>query len=271
MAAFEVVEAPLRTIWMPVGTAAGANTANTLYVGQLVTNTVGTTSSGAFQFVQSGTPDTRAPFGVVVGTNNKEPVFSTTANSEYITSAVDQAGVTARKSAGLGEMGGMYVPGDNRAYVKVAVIGADTVLKGRLFAGAYGTALTVGTVSTGSGTGAGYTCAVAGLGVTRIAYNSTHFFRTGLNSGLYNVSYDTGSTLQATTFYAYWPFDITVGDKVVCVNLAQGITNITFDALGLYVDAQAAQTATQVAEILEINLSVAGSEYVIFRFNPRLV
>jgi len=269
MAGFDVVESPLRTVWMPVGTAAASAAANTLYVGQLVTNTIGTTSSGAFQFVQNGTPDTRCPFGVVVGTNNKEPLFSSTYNSEYITSAVTQATQVARKSAGLGEGGAMYVPGEVRAMVKVAVIGPNTILKGRIFAGAYGTAPTVGVVTTGTA-GTGYTCS-GGLGLTRIAYNSTSYFRTGLNSGLYTIGYDTGATTAAVTFYLYTPYAISAGDTVVCVNVAQGITNLTFDALGTYVDGQAAQAATQVVEVLELDLSVAGSESVLFRFNPRLI
>lgn len=269
MAGFEVVEHPLRTIWMPVGTAAGAATAVTLYVGQLVSNTIATQSSGATPWVQAGAPDTRAPFGVVVGTNNKEPVFNSTYKAESITSLVTQATQIVNKAAGLGDGGGMFVPADPRAYVKVAVIGADTVLKGRIFAGTYGTAPTVGTVTTGSA-GTGYTCS-GGLGLTRIAYNSTHFCRVGLNSGLYVIGYDTGSTAQATTFYMYLPYAIAAGDQFVCVNIVQGITNLTFDALGTYVDGQAAQTATQVVDVLELNLSVAGSEYVIFRFNPRLI
>lgn len=270
MAGFEVVEAPLRTIWMPVGTAAAAATGATLYVGQLVTNTVATTTSGATPWVQSGTPDTRCPFGVVVGTNAKEPTFNSTYNAEQITSQVTQATMVAQKLS-FGNDSGQYNIADPTAMVKVAVIGPDTVLKGRLFNTTYGTALSVGTVSTGSTTGAGFTCATVGTGQTSIAYNTTYQFRTGANVGIQRIGYDTGASTGAKTVYLYFPYDIAVGDTVVAVNLAQGITNITFDALGTFVDAQAAQTATQVAEILEINLRESGREYVIFRFNPRLI
>ena len=266
MAGFSVVESPLRTIWMPVGTAAAAATANTLYVGQLVTNTIALTTSGLSAFVQSGTPDTRVPFGVVVGTNNKDPLYDSTYKCEYISSAPTVAGQLARKYA-LVE--GMHGKGDPQAMVKVAVIGADTVLRGRIFKSAYGTAPTVGTVTTGAA-GTGYTCS-AGLGLTRIAYNSTHFCRSGANMGIYRIGYDAGTTAAAVTFYNYYPYTISAGDTFVCVNVAQGHTLMTFDALGLYVDGQAAQTASNRVQVLEIDLSVAGNESVLFRYGNPLV
>ena len=265
MAGFSIVEGSPRTVWMPVSAIAAA--AETLYVGQLVTNTVASVSSGATAFVQAGTPDTRVPFGVVVGTNNKEPVFNSTYKCEYITSAVTQATMVARIWAGA--EGSMSTKGDPTAMVEVAVISPETVLKGRIFNAAYGTALATGIVTTGTA-GTGFTCA-AGLGLTRIAYNSTHYCRSGLNKGIYRISYDTGTTAQATTVYLYYPYAISAGDVFVTVNLAQGITNITFDALGTYIDGQAAQTATQVARVLEIDLSVAGQEYALFQFNPRVI
>jgi hypothetical protein len=266
MAGFEIIEHPLRTIWMPVGYV-GAATPKTLYVGQLVTSTLASVSSGAMEFVQSGTPDTRQPFGVVVATNNATPVFDTTYKAEYITSVNTQATELARDWRGVE---GMTAKGDPQAMVQVAVIGGDTILKGRIFRAAYGTALSTGIVTTGSSDGLSYTCS-AGLGLTRIAYNSTHYCRSGANMGLYRISYDTDTTGNATTLYNPFPYDISAGDVMVACNVAVGITNLTFDSLGTYVNGQAAQTATQVVQVLELNLRDSGSEYVIFRFNPRLI
>ena len=269
MAGFSVVEHPIRTIWCPVGYTTTA-TPYTLYVGQLVKLSAAGAASGAVPFAQGAAPTTGIPFGVVVGNNNKEPVFDATYKAEYITSVNTQADLLARKWAGIGMTGGgMWVPSDPMAMVKVDLIGPDTVLKGRIFAGTYGVAPTVGTVSATSGTGLTYTCAVAGLGVTRIAYNSTHYCRTGANQGLYRVSYDTGTTLQATTFYIPMPQDIVVGDTFVCVNAALGHTLLTFDALGTYIDGQAAQTYNNMVNVIDIDLRNAGEEYCLFNFgNP---
>jgi hypothetical protein len=262
MAGFTVVEAPMRTIWVPVGYVTTA-TPKTLYVGQLVTNTIATTSNGVMPFVQSGTPDTRVPFGVVIGTNNKEPVYDATYKAEYITSVNTQATLLARKWA-LAE--GMWAKGDSQAMVQIAVIGPSTVLKGRIFAGAYGTAPTVGTCSAISTDGLSVTCGTAGLGLTRIAYNSTIYCRTGANAGLYRISYDTDTTLNATTLYIPFPYDTAVGDTFVSVNAAVGQTLLTFDALGTYINGQAAQSASNRVNMLELDLSVAGQESAIFSF-----
>jgi hypothetical protein len=205
---------------------------------------------------------------VVIGTNNKEPVYDATNKCEYVTSVVTQATQVARKYA-LNE--GMYTKGDPQAMVKVAVIGADTVLKGRIFKSAYGTAPTVGTNTVTSGDGLGITCAVAGTGCTGIAYNTTYYCRTGSNMGMYRIGYDTGTTLQAHTFYIPFPYDIAIGDTFCAVNVAVGHTLLTFDALGLYVDGQAAQSASNRVQVLELDLTVPGQEYVLFRFGNPLV
>jgi len=184
MAGFSVVEAPLRTIWCPVH-----YNAVTLYVGQLVV--AGGVTSAMCGAVKAWTPagvyDTTAdqmPWGVVVGTNNKEPVFDSTYKAEYITSVQSQANLLARKwayaSTGTGTMFG---PHDPQAMVKVAVIGPQTVLKGRIFTTTYGVAPTVVTVTLGSTTGAGYTAGAADF--TPVAYNATTYCRTGANRGLY--------------------------------------------------------------------------------------
>lgn len=260
MAGFEVVESPLRTIWMPVGTS--TTNAITLYVGQLISNTIATASSGATAFVQAGTEDSQKPFGVVVGTNNKAPVFDSTYKCEYITSAVTQATMLARKSALLGDGGGMHYPSDSAAFVKVAVIGPCTVLKGRIFAGAYGTALSTSTIGTTSTDGLTLT---ATHPFTTIAYNSTFTGRTGLNKGISRVV--RSASASAPTLYLPFPYDPTAADVFVGANVAQGNTLLTFDALGTYVNGQAAQTAANRVNVLDINLETSGSEYVIFSFS----
>ena len=257
MAGFEVVEHPLRTVWMPVGTT--TTSAITLYVGQLISNTVALASSGASAFIQASTVEPRLPFGVVVGTNNKEPVFDSTYKCEYITSAVTQATMVARKFAGAE---GMYSKGDSAAMVKVAVIGPCTVLKGRMFNATYGTALSTSTIGTTSSDGLTLTAAHP---FTTIAYNSTFYCRSGLNRGLYRIV--RSASASAPTLYLPYPYDPTAADVFVGANAAVGNTLLTFDALGTYINAQAAQTASNRVNVLELNMETSGSEYVIFSFS----
>jgi hypothetical protein len=236
-------------------------------VGQLVVvSRGGSSTGGAIAYAQSGS--TVKPFGVIVGTNNKEPLFSSSYNSEYITSVQAQADQLARKAAGLGMTGGgMWVPAEPAAMVKVAVIGSATIMEGKIFAGAYGTAQTEAVVSSASTTGASVTCATTGFNFTSTSYNATLFSRTGLNSGLYRVvtTGAAGTSAQASTLY--WPYDTTVGDKFVGAPLALGSCKMVMDSLGTYIDGNAAISSNYTAvEVLELDLREKGKERAIFRF-----
>lgn len=265
MAGFEVVESEIRTVWAPVD-----YNSTTLYVGQLVVGGLTASVSGAVKaWNPAGEADTTAdqvPFGVVVGTNNKEPVYNSTYKAEYVTGVQSQANLLARKWA-YADGGGQFGPNDPQAMVKVAVIGPSTVLKGRIFTTTYGVAPTVVTVTTGSTTGAGFTSGAADH--TPVAYNATVYCRTGANQGLYRVTTDTSTTTR--TVNHYFPYDIAIGDTFVSVNLANlGTCKAMTDTSGTFFDNAAAVGTTNWIwiDVLEMNLATAGQEYVIFKLNP---
>ncbi len=268
MAGFEVVENPLRTIWAPVDY--NGSTAQTLYVGQLVVAGAVASCSGSVKpWNPAGVGDTttdQVPFGVVVGNNNKEPLFSSTYKAEYITSVQAQADLLARKWSYANEPG-QFMPSDPQAMVKVAVLSPETILKGKIFTTSYGTTPGVVTVTTGSTTGAGFTSGAADH--TPVAYNATVFGRTGANKGLYRVTYDTSATVR--TVYQYFPYDIAIGDTFAAVNISNlGTCKMMTDTSGTFIDNAAAVGTTNYIwiDVLELNLENAGSEYAIFRINP---
>lgn len=266
MAGFSVIENPLRTIWAPVDY--NNTTGQTLYVGQLVVAGANAGCSGSVKaWNPAGTGDTTAdqvPFGVVVGLNNKDPLFSSTYKSEYIASVQSQADLLARKYFG---QEGMYGKNDPQAMVQVAVLSPETILKGRIFNSTYGTVISYVTISTGSATGAGFTSDAANH--TPVAYNATVYCRTGANKGLYRVTYDTSATVR--TVYQYFPYDITAGETFKAVNItALGTCKMMTDTVGTFIDNAAAVGTTNYVwiDVLELNLETDGQEYAIFRINP---
>jgi hypothetical protein len=271
MAGFDVVDNPVRTIWVPVDY--NNATPQTVYQGQLVSLGATDSCSGVKAWAIAGAGDTttdHTPFGVVVGTNNRTPLFSSTYKGEYIASVRTQAAQVARDYTGA--EGKQFPKNDPQALVQVAVIGPNTILKGRIFNAAYGTAPTVAIASAvaGSGDGTGITCAATGFDFTAVAYNATYCGRSGLNMGISRVGYDTNAGTGAKTFYGpNFPYTCAVGDTWVGVNLALGTCKGMFDSLSTYINCAAALTSDYVwLDVLELNLAVAGDEYAIFRFNP---
>ena len=264
MGGFSVVEGAIRTIWMPVNMGSGASTC---YEGQLVVAGVAASGSGGcIPWNVAGVGDTTAdqvPFGVVVGLNNKVPLYNSTYKSNYGT-AVNTKALQVARDWRMAE--GMFAKGDPALMAQVAVIGPNTVLKGRIFNAAYGTAPTVLTATAVNGTaGLGWTSNAAEF--TPVAYNNTFYCRSGANRGLYRTGYDTSAT--AHTFYLYWPYTLAVGDTFVGSNLALGTCTGMFDTLGMYINNAAAVYTTNFAwmDVLELNLETAGAEYAIFKLN----
>lgn len=270
MAGFSLVSEPVTVRWYPVDY--NNATGQTVYVGQLVVLNTLTSCSGVKAWVPAGNYDKtvdQCPFGIVIGTNNRTPTFNTTYKAEYITSVRTQAAQVARDFAGAE---GMWSKGDPQAMVQVAVLDSTSILKGRIFNAAYGTAISVGTVTAvaGSGDGTGFTCGTSGFEFTAVAYNATYYCRSGNNMGLYRVGYDTNAGTGAKTFYGpNWPFTVAVGNTFVGCNLVLGRCLGMTDALGTYLENSAALTTDYISlDVLDINLATAGSEYAIFRINP---
>ena len=268
---FEIVGASdeIEKVWLPV-----KNT-DTLYVGQIVRcNNEGAeplaVASGvgdeanhmvAVGSIADGASANNVPYGIVIGTNLTTPVFDSTYKTQSITYL---APASATYATYMG-VEGVWARGDKIAMVEVAIIDSTTRIRGPIHKAAYGTAITVGTVTTG-GTVSSTTNAVDVAGVASL---STIYFRSGAVAGQYRITDDTSTTAHAWDL----PVDgtVAVGDTLVKVNLRpQGLSRMYIDAEAQYIDASAAVTANYLfVNMLKLDLSVAGSEYAEFRFNPQ--
>ena len=255
---FDIHSGSPHSIWVPVDCNGGSF--DTLYTGQIVkSGSDGVLPLGA----ASGAYDTSTeaiPFGVVIGTNKRTPSYSSTSYSESITSESPHGATTEY----VLHEGTMIPKGDTSAAVKVALIQPGTIIKGSIFASTIGTALTVGTVSSGSSTGAGFTTSAINPATHR-ADLVTVYFRTGANRGIYRITTDSSTTVK--TVEHYFPYDIAAGDKVVGTGLRVGYCKGQTDTESVFIDG-AADPATNHwgLNVLWLDLSVAGKECVYFQF-----
>ena len=271
-----IVHGVPQTAWYPV-----INT-DTLYVGQLVraknegVEPIAVASGIADSSHRSRVNSILAEpssgnntiFGLVIGTSNKTPSFSTTYNAEQITYASpNAAAVNTNTYTGVG---GPWARGDNIAYVKVALLDSTITLRSPLYQSSsiVGTAPTVGTVTAST---SGLTVTTATVGVTGVASQSTLYFRSGNAAGAYRVTDDTSATVHAWDI----PFSSTaasaqVGDTVVKVNLRPvGKCRAQVSNEALWLDSGAAVTTNYFSvDVVRLDLSKAGGEYVDFRFDP---
>jgi len=263
---FEVVHGSPQAIWVPISYAAAATT---IYVGGIVAEHMDdvTAKDGVIMMEQaSGAWNTtifNVPFGVVIGTNLRDPVFNTTGKCEYITTASPH---DSTKEYVL--TGGPYIGGGHEAFAKVNVIDPCTVLKGSLVDSAVGTAPTVGTVTTSCG-GDGVDCVTSAMSVATVAGFSTIYFRTGANKGTYRILDSASDTTHTwdTPCYA----DVAVGDTAVAVNvLPFGVSKVQLLATySTCFDIDEAVTGAYFAiDVLRLDLAEQYKEYVEFRWNP---
>ena len=266
---FEVVYSPQKPIWVPVeGT-------EVLMMGGLVSyglRTPSQTGGCSILTAASGTADVatiRTPWGVVIGDNNKTPVYTTLATAAVKVQTISGVNTGADQLARdwRGVEGGMYGKGDPQPMVQVARITAETVLKGYLRGSA--TVATTNITETTAASGLSTTGATfaASLGFTSTANFTTLCYTSGANAGIYRVRTDGGTAITTNT--RAFPYTPVVGDKAKSANLKQGIGQLKTDTTyGLWIDnATTAATNYWTVNILEINLmQEPGNEYVIFSF-----
>ena len=265
MAGFSLINQPMLVKWFPVD-----YNAVTLYEGQLVTWCFADSGQGLKAYNVAGAADTTAdqgPLGVVVGFNNRTPVFDATYKANYGLSVSTQAAQLAREWA-MAE--GMWSKGDPALLAQVAILDPTSIIKGRIFDTTYGTAPDVVTNTTASTDGS--TITTAAVDHTYPAYNAMWYCRSGANMGLYRASYSASTTSH--TFYLTWPYDIAVGDTFVPVAITLGTSKACFDSVGTYIEQWGNDHATSYTtnylwlDVFELNLAEAGNEYAIFRINP---
>jgi hypothetical protein len=262
---FTVIEGEIRNIWAPVNFN---NSSDTLYEGQIVMSSLASALPAGEGLVPigaaAGASDTTGkavPFGVVLGGNDANPTYNSTYKGVSIASVGSQALQVARDVRGAE---GMFAKNDPQALAKVSVIGTNTVLKGQIFNGAFGTAPTVYTNTSASTDG--LTITTTAVAQDPITYNVTWYCRTGANRGLYRTSYSTSTTSH--TLYTAFPNDIAVGDTFVPIYLRIGTCCAQFDAESTYIEQMPAYASDYyLIDVLEIHAETAGQEYAIFKFN----
>jgi hypothetical protein len=253
-----------QTLWAPV------EVGETVYVGSIIGMDTATPLSGVQPLpVAVGAANVTnldVPLGVVVGTNNVSGnlVYDSTYNAEYIT-----AGTEASAHDSTTQFQGVEGPlREDYAMVEYIPITAETVLRGSIFNAAVGTAPAVVTVTTGSGAD-GLDMTTGASTVATVANFATAYCRTGANMGRYRIL-----TTASTTTHEFTPAlkaDVAVGDTFVIVNGLRpfGMSYAYIDSEGLYIDSSAALTGNYLMiDVLRLELSEAGNEYVEFRFSP---
>jgi hypothetical protein len=261
---FSIVHGSPQTVWVPV------DSAETIYNGSVVAVDSGTPLEGVRPLpVAAGASNVTnkdIPFGVVVGNNNVTGniQFSSTYNTEYITQVA--AGSIYGSTKEFRGVEGVWAKGDPQAFVEVAIIDPLTVLRAPLWNGAVGTAMTEATVSTASG-GDGIGCTSGAVNVATVANFSTIYCRSGANKGIYR-QLDSAST-TAHTWDKAMKADVAIGDKIVAPNLNMfGLSRMQIDSEAQYIDIDAAVTTNYFyINVLRLDLSEAGAEFVEFQFN----
>lgn len=260
--AFEIAESTARTIWLPVDGTSTVYVGQIVYMGLATPAGTGVITLGAASGA-SNTSNKFTPLGIIVGTNNRTPLFNSTYMTEYITGVNSVAAQAARLPEGFGMAEGMWSKSDPQPLVQVALIDQTTYIKGPIRNAALATAPTTQTVTTGAA-GTGFTANAAEF--TPVAYNATALCLTGANAGLYRISSDTSATVR--TFAKYYPYTISVGDTFKNANIALGTCRMQFDSTAQWIENSAALTSNYfTVEVIKISLGAAAEDcWAIFKF-----
>jgi hypothetical protein len=161
---------------------------------------------------------------------------------------------------------GMYAIGDPQLLIDVAMIDSTTLLEGPIYNAAYGTAPTVATASAASTDGWKSAGTSSATDFTNVDGMGTWYCRTGANAGLYRTNVNT-TTTDPAVFVAF-PYDVASGDTFVSVPVKQGLSFI-YTTTGMFIDCSKPPGTNYFETVCEkLDLSIAGSEKAVFRFNP---
>jgi hypothetical protein len=260
-------------VWVPLT----GDSADIFREGMIITNVKANKDLTQDGFLPLGTAvgaaDTTAfkvPFGIITGFNTYpgNELYDSTYHAQYVTS-IASVSIHAATAQYLGGQSEHTSYNDGQAKALVALLDPCSYIKMPIYNGAYGTAITVGTVSAAgvSTTGAGFATAAAFCDFTPVAGLCTVYCRKGANMGTYRVTSDTDTSTK--TVYDYFRYDIAAGDTFVSVPLRLGTCYLQLTAEACFVDASASPgTNYYIVDVVELNLREAGKEYCIFKFQP---
>ena len=263
-----IVHNSYQTIWVPVKPGA------TIYVGGLVAYDINSTSEGVEMLPAAAgvanKTNNDVPLGIVIGTNRKEPLFDTTYKCEYITAP---AAADAHDGASIEYVGveGPWAKGDPVPMVKIDLLLPHSVIRAPIFKSAVGTAPTLVTCTTGDSSGVAGTFGAIDFSPTA-NNDSTLYFRSGSNAGAYRIMDGTSTT--ALTWDVALRNDVADGDTAVAAPMRYvGSSTVLIGATCMsYIDCAndpvEAGTDRWAINVIRLDLSEAGKEYVEFMFQP---
>lgn len=264
MAGIEIVSGCVDVKWYPLKPGA------TIYMGSIVCVDQSALDEGLVVREQadgaSNTTNKDVPFGVAIGHNLREPLFSSTYLAEYIT----DEGATGLRTSTTDYVGveGPWGKGDKRAMVQVAIIDPNTVLKAPIRNDAIGTSIS--TLTSTAGNANGLTVTTNACDFTPVANLCTIYARSGVNAGTYRITDDTSTTIAA------WDVEMlkttaTAGETYVRVPLRHnGVSYVRIgdDTVASYINAsETPATNYDIIHVLELNLSETGNEFAKFKFD----
>jgi len=262
---FSVVHDSPQAIWCPVEKDA------TLYVGGMAgqdMSNIATHEGLEMLPLATGvwcTTGFDIPFGVIIGTNNRRPLYSNTGgiNTEYISWSTPHDSTSEFVLTG-----GPYISGGREPFVKVDIVDPTTVCRVNLVddtTTSAPVAPVVGTVTTGSAAGTG--CTTTAMSVASVPGYSTMYFRTGANKGTYRMVYSTHATIH--TWYTPTYADVSEDDTCVLVDLplfGLGGAQLSSYSLSFDINADVASHSYPLV-VQRLDLSEAGAEYVEFQWS----
>jgi hypothetical protein len=262
--AFSIVKDAGEKIWVPVEPSA------TIYNGALVAVDSSGLADGISALAAasgvSNTSNKDIPFGVCLGNNLKTQLYNATYKTNYITAPA--AGSSHGDTTEYAMVDGVFGKSDHRPYVLVELIkGTNTTIRGNIFNAAVGTAPTLLTATVASTDGLGTTTNATQF--TPVANACTIYCRKGANKGAYRILDTTSTTVH--TWTQAMNHDIAIGDQFVATHPRYFSTSyLQLGAtVGLWVEASftpAANSHYYQVEVERLDLSVAGQEFVEFRF-----
>jgi len=250
-------------IWVPV------KTSTTVYNGSLVGwDTSAAADEGVLPLPAAAgvgnATNYDVPFGVVIGNNEKNPIYSTTYLAEGTTQGgtADPHGGPAREYVGLE---GPWSKNEGTSFVKIAVITPSTILRAPIRLGAIGTNITELTATSGSASGV--TATTNACGFTPVASMCTIYCRKGANAGVYRITSDTSTTVAA--WDVAMPADTAAGDVFVRVPIKIGHSYMQLgdSAVCSFIDGSATPASNywQVM-VTRLDLREKGKEFAEFYF-----
>ena len=264
--AISVVHGSPQSIWVPVEMGA------TVYVGGIVSVNNSAPTEGVIVLPDAAgvfnETNCDTPYGVCIGTNRKNPLFSATYLTELIAApaAADPHGGASIEYVGVE---GPWAKGDPIPMVKVALITPHTVLRAPLRNAAIGTAPSVVTATAGDANGLGVTTGAINFTPENTSI-STIYCRSGANAGVYRLLDSASTTVH--TWDTATRNDTEIGSTWVAVPVrTHGLSTVMFDATtASFIDVAdnpvLAGTNRWGINVIRLDLSTAGDEYVEFTF-----